>query len=561
MQANTNRTAPTQLLWFKRDLRVLDHPALHQAMRLGPVLAVYVYEPEVLHAPDYSAQHLGFTNECLQELHTALASLGIRLLMRHGEVCEVLQDLHERTGFARLWSHEETGNGITYTRDIAVGRWCAQRGVRWHQAPNNGVVRRLKNRDHWTRLWIERMTPAPLSVPQPQTLPSATQQQHAQLQSCGLMDADSLGVLGSDKPMRQRGGHAAAQALLESFLDSRASDYRQGMSSPLTAQDSCSRLSPFIAYGVVSVRMVVHALHDARAYWLGIPAHERPLGMLQSLKSFESRLHWHCHFIQKLESQPDIEYHNLHRAYNGLRPEPDPRRLAAWCEGRTGVPMVDACMRMLLATGWINFRMRAMLMSFSSYHLWQHWREPALHLAREFLDYEPGIHYPQVQMQSGTTGINTIRIYSPTKQALDQDPEGQFIRQWCPELRNVPTAYLAEPWTMPLTLQQHLGCVLGVHYPQAVVDVAAAGKAARDTMWGLRDTQKKSPAARAHTQDILQTHASRDPGRETRRKIRPETARTSPSPKAAAKRSIVKQCQDAQADLFGDLPSQEPSHG
>jgi hypothetical protein len=94
-----------------------------------------------------------------------------------------------------------------------------------------------------------------------------------------------------------------------------------------------------------------------------------------------------------------------------------------------------------------------------------------------------------------------------------------------------------------------------------VVDVAAAGKAARDTMWGLRDTQKKSPAARAHTQDILQTHASRDPGRETRRKIRPETARTSPSPKAAAKRSIVKQCQDAQADLFGDLPSQEPSHG
>jgi deoxyribodipyrimidine photo-lyase len=365
------------------------------------------------------------------------------------------------------------------------------------------------------------------------------------------MDADSLGVRGSDKPLRQRGGHAAAQALLESFLDSRASDYRQGMSSPLTAQDSCSRLSPFIAYGVVSVRMVVHALHDARAFWLGIPAHERPLGMLQSLKSFESRLHWHCHFIQKLESQPDIEYHNLHRAYNGLRPEPDPRRLAAWCEGRTGVPMVDACMRMLLATGWINFRMRAMLMSFSSYHLWQHWREPALHLAREFLDYEPGIHYPQVQMQSGTTGINTIRIYSPTKQALDQDPEGEFIRLWCPELKRVPTAYLAEPWTMPDTLQQHLGVVIGRDYPAPVVDVAQAGRFARDTMWALRGEQKRTTQFRAQTQEILAQHASRDPGRSVReqgRRSQRKNASTTPSQATRLPHTPA-----PQMDLFGAL--------
>ena len=484
------------------------------------MLAVYVYEPELIHAPDYAVQHLHFTNECLQELQSQLESLGIPLVIRHGEMCEVLSVLHQETGFETLWSHEETGNHISYQRDLRVKNWCAQQGVRWHESPTNGVVRRLKNRDDWTGHWLLRMAPLPLASPAPQhaawTVTHQANASKTSLLSTGLMDAQALGLNGTDKPQRLRGGHEAAQALLASFLDSRAQDYRFGMSSPLTAQDACSRLSPYLTFGVVSMRMVVHALRQARAYWEDVPADHRPRGLLQGLKAFESRLHWHCHFIQKLESQPDIEYRNLHRAYDGLRPAPNPELLAAWTQGRTGVPMVDACMRMLLATGWINFRMRAMLMSFSSYHLWQDWREPALHLAREFLDYEPGIHYPQVQMQSGTTGINTIRIYSPTKQALDQDPEGGFIRLWCPELARVPTAYLAEPWTMPEVLQQHLGVVIGQDYPAPVVDVAQAGRFARDTMWALRGEQKRTPKLRQQTQDILLQHASRDPGRAQR---------------------------------------------
>ena len=498
-----------QLLWFKRDLRVHDHAPLCLAAAQGPVVALYVYEPELIHAPDYAVQHLHFTNECLKELQDQLRDLGIPLVIRHGEMCEVLESLHQELRFENLWSHEETGNDLSYRRDQRVQHWCAQRGLRWHESPTNGVVRRLKNRDDWTQHWLARMAPAPLAPPAPLSTPLST----AALRSVGLMDARALGLLGTDKPQRLRGGHQAAQALLSSFMNSRAQDYRFGMSSPLTAQEACSRLSPYLTYGVVSMRIVVHALRQARASWDDVPAEHRPRGLLPGLKAFESRLHWHCHFIQKLESQPDIEYRNLHRAYDGLRPAPQPELLAAWTQGRTGVPMVDACMRMLLATGWINFRMRAMLMSFSSYHLWQDWREPALHLAREFLDYEPGIHYPQVQMQSGTTGINTIRIYSPTKQALDQDPEGAFIRRWCPELARVPIAYLAEPWTMPAALQHHVGVVIGRDYPAPVVDVAQAGRYARDTMWSLRGEQKNNPRLRTHTAQILQQHASRDPGR------------------------------------------------
>jgi deoxyribodipyrimidine photo-lyase len=138
--------------------------------------------------------------------------------------------------------------------------------------------------------------------------------------------------------------------------------------------------------------------------------------------------------MQKLEDEPAIEFHNFVRAFDGLREDDfSHEKFEAWKEGRTGYPMIDACMRSLNATGWLNFRMRAMLMSFAAYHLWLHWREPGLHLARCFVDYEPGIHWSQCQMQSGMTGINTVRIYSPSKQASDHDPAGTFIRRWIPE--------------------------------------------------------------------------------------------------------------------------------
>jgi deoxyribodipyrimidine photo-lyase len=145
--------------------------------------------------------------------------------------------------------------------------------------------------------------------------------------------------------------------------------------------------------------------------------------------------------------------------------------------------MVDACMRFLCASGWLNFRMRAMLVSFASYHLWLHWRETGQHLARQFLDFEPGIHWSQMQMQSGTTGINTLRIYSPAKQAADHDPTGAFVRRWVPELGTAA-------------------------YPAPIVDERAALKFAKDTMYGLRG----SASARTEADAVQQRHGSRKAG-------------------------------------------------
>jgi deoxyribodipyrimidine photo-lyase len=203
-----------------------------------------------------------------------------------------------------------------------------------------------------------------------------------------------------------------------------------------------------------------------------------------ALRGFAGRLRWHCHFMQKLEDEPGIEFYNFARMCDGLREDEfNDANFAAWCEGRTGYPMVDACMRTLVATGWLNFRMRAMLVSFASYHLWLHWRQTGM-----FLDYEPGIHWSQMQMQSGTTGINTLRMYSPTKQAQDQDPQGLFIRRWVPELTRVPLPYLAEPWKMDVSVQHMAGCTIGVDYPFPIVNDKQAMQAAKDRMYGLRKT-------------------------------------------------------------------------
>ena len=501
----------TQLVWFKRDLRVHDHAPLARAAALGPVVALHITEPALLASDLFDASHAVFIEQSLADLAQALAARGGCLVRRWGDAVPVLQALHAATGFTHLWSHEETGQRLTWDRDRAVLAWCRARGVVWTELPQCGVVRPLASRNGWAARWDQRMAAPPIGAPQHihaaagvpvQTAPPGLQPRH-----------------GAPKPLAQPGGEVAGRALLQSFLQARGVDYRHGMSSPLSAGHACSRLSPHLAWGTVSLRSISHAA-DARAAELqqlqaeGAPVDARWPG---AVRSFQGRLRWHCHFMQKLEDAPRIEFQNFARSCDGLRPdrgEPGWRDdwFQAWCAGRTGYPMVDACMRALHASGWINFRMRAMLVSFASHHLWLHWRQPALFLARQFIDFEPGIHFSQMQMQSGTTGINTLRIYSPTEQARVQDPDGAFIRRWLPELARVPAGFVHEPWRMPAGLQQRAGCHIGGDgagsYPPPLVDHASAWRAARERFAAVRG----QPAARQEADAIQQRHGSRRSG-------------------------------------------------
>jgi deoxyribodipyrimidine photo-lyase len=457
----------------------------------APVLPLFILEPNYYQLPDVSRRHGIFLADCLHSVHEALRTIGVPLCVRVGEACTVLSALRDQIGPFMLHAHEETGNAWTFARDMAVHAWCRENGVAFHEYPSHGVVRRLKSRDHWARIRNERMQEPRLSAPQSLIA--------LDIPSDPLPGRKDL-IFGAPVPDVQRGGREEGVRTLQSFLQSRATGYLATLSKPGVSARHCARLSPHIAYGTLSVREIEQATKKRLAH---LENEEKPF-FERNLTAFLSRLAWRCHFVQKLEQQPDMEFACLHPAFEGMR-EPHFREdfFEAWCHGRTGYPLVDACMRSLHANGWITFRMRAFVVSFASYHLWLDWRKTGPYLAQLFTDYEPGIHYAQLQMQSGTTGMNAVRMYSPTKQALDHDPQGVFIKRFVPELRDVPLSWLFEPWRMPTPPSD---------YPAPIVDHAEALAFARAEI----KKRWQMPEFREVSQKIHQKIGSRRTKRERR---------------------------------------------
>ena len=280
----------------------------------------------------------------------------------------------------------------------------------------------------------------------------------------------------------QKGGTKVAAELLESFMHQRCQGYRTKMSSPVLSEDSCSRLSPHFTYGSVSIRQVYQKLNEL------LPT----LSNQKDLYSFKKRLYWHCHFVQKLHTEPDLEFHSMHRMCDELRIEHDEELIDKWIKGETGFPFLDACMKFLNKNGWINFRMRAMIMSFASYNMWQPWQKTSPLLAKLFTDYEPGIHISQVQMQSGVTGINLPRIYSVAKQSMDQDPSADWIKSLIPKLDNINPKLIHN-------------AELNESYIPKIVDLKSSTKFARDQIWGIR----KSKIFKDEAKKVYLKHGSR----------------------------------------------------
>lgn len=492
----TNRTA---LYWLKRDFRLADNPALTTALTENEaVTLLYIIEDEFLEAPETSAFHVHAITGALADLRKSLKAFRADILVMHGEVVSCLQKLCSAQHFTKLYSHEEIGVDRTYQRDLRVADWCKSNNVHWSEHRQTGVFRRLSSRDERSKLWKKFTLGELLPVPSTDelskiTIPTAYKKLKLSLGVQKSFWTSTYQLSKEQQSAVQDVSETAANATLQSFLYERGIMYRGGISSPNSAFSAGSRLSVHLAWGTLTGRMAYQAT-QARKEELKESNHPDAGKWRQSLTSFLSRLHWRDHFIQRLETEPQMAQVPLNLAYADLEYIDDPERLEAWIEGRTGFPLVDACIRCMRTTGFINFRMRAMLTSVACHSLQIDWRKIDHPMARMYTDYEPGIHLSQLQMQASVVGINSIRIYSPNKQIIDQDPEAVFIKQWVPELRNFTPKQIIEHRSEPLG-----------DYPGQLVDYWSSSREMKDKLWTIR----KLSETKKISQQVYYKHGSR----------------------------------------------------
>ena len=449
---------------LNRNLRLNDNAALFYGSLRSDYIVVYLYDENYWKANGKSSRQLKFSNDCLEELDNSLKNIGSEINIFEGSFNDLQKWIE--TSFNDYFIHMNHCTDINYFRE-GFEKFKKHFNKKLRIYDDFGLQLNNFNRDAWSKNWNYIMHADLLESP----IANKNIKEINLLKFNEFKNKINKKFTGSVNI--QKGGTSIANELLESFLYDRCEGYRSKMSSPSLSEDSCSRLSPHFTYGSISIRQVYQKLSEL------LPS----LKNQKDLYSFKKRLYWHCHFVQKLHTEPELEFHSMHRMCDELRTEYDYEMIDKWIKGETGFPFLDACMKFLQKNGWINFRMRAMIMSFASYNMWQPWQKTSPLLAELFTDYEPGIHISQVQMQSGVTGINLPRIYSVPKQSIDQDINAEWTKKLLPQLNDFDPKLI------------HNAELEDLYIPK-IVDLKASAKFARDEIWGIRKSKEFKDEAR-----------------------------------------------------------------
>jgi len=476
------------IVWLKRDLRLQDNEAITTALQSKKrFFFVYVFENSLLEDEHYSERHWNFIKESLVDLNAKLVKYNSKVLTVTSEVVSVFNQFQNFYDVDTVFSHQETGLLVTFNRDKDFARYCRNNSIKWIENNNNGVLRGLLNREDWFEKWDEYMFSEQFEF-HPKENQFITIEEIEKLENYFILTDLKTP---KENPF-QKGGTTMASKYADSFFENRYKNYSYHISKPSLARKSCSRLSPYIAWGNVSIRAIFQKAQEIK----------KNESDKRNINGFISRLRWQAHFIQKFEMEHTMENASINHGFEKLKKSISDEYQQAWKDGQTGFPLVDASMRCLVETGYLNFRMRAMLVSFFTHILWQPWQAATHHLSQQFLDFEPGIHFPQLQMNAGETGINTLRIYNPTKNSLAHDEEAIFIKKWCPELAELPLAFIHEPYLMTELDQQFANFILGENYPKPIVDLKANRKRASEILWNMQ----KNPNVKRESERILRKH-------------------------------------------------------
>ena len=453
------------LVWFRRDLRADDHAPLAAALAAPrAVHGAFLFDTEILDALESRADaRVTFIWECVRELKAALQARGGDLHVLHGRPDEAIPALARRLGVASVYCGRDY-EPAAIDRDARVAARLAESRIAFRQFKDQVIFEldevRTKSGGAFSvftpyrRAWLERLDARDLAEHGTRRLPG-------RFAKVDVAPMPSLRELGFERaPLPLAPGVSGAEARWHAFRP-RLRDYAKARDYP--ALEGTSRLSVDLRFGTVSIRRLVREARRARGPGAG---------------AWLSELIWREFYFAILAWRPDVVDHAFHRRFDALAWSEDESTWQAWCNGRTGYPIVDAAMRELSRNGTMHNRLRMVTASFLAKDLGHDWRRGERHFAARLIDFDLAANNGGWQW-CASTGCDAqpwFRIFNPVTQSKRFDPEGAYIRRWVPELARVPDRYVHAPWTLPAELQRSAGCVIGHDYPAPIVDHAEARK-------------------------------------------------------------------------------------